>query len=67
METALQIMVEGIELKELEALEYLWRPFCGLKKAYCVRWSQRNGAGVNQEPIKTETGEAKAVPAPQTN
>ena len=40
MEASFQILVKATEPKALEALEYLWRQFCGLKRAHCVRWSQ---------------------------
>ena len=43
VETTLQVMVEATEFKALEALEYPWRPFCGLERAHCLRWIQGNG------------------------
>ena len=64
-ETALYFMVEATEFVALEALEYPWRPFCGLKRAHCVRWSQGMGDGVDQEEMETETGEEEADPSAQ--
>ena len=66
VETALQIMVEATESKALEALEYPWRPFCGLKRAPCVHWIQWNGDEVALESMETETGKEVVDPSAQT-
>ena len=66
METALQVMVKSTEFKALEAQEYPWRPFCGLKRAHCLRWIQRNGDEVLQERMETETGKEVVDPSAQT-
>ena len=59
-------MVESTEFKTLEALEYPWRPFCGLKMAHCLRWIQWNGDEVDQERMETETGKEVVDPSAQT-
>ena len=58
--------MEAIELKALEALEYPWRPFCGLKRAHCLRCIQGNGDEVVLEGMETETGKEVADPSAQT-
>ena len=65
-ETALQIMAEATEFKALEALEYPWRPFCGLKRAHCLRCIQGNGDEVAQERMETETGKEEVDISAQT-
>ena len=57
--------MEATELKAMEALEYPWRPFCGLKKAHCLRWAQGNG-GVIQESMGIESGKEVVDPSTQT-
>ena len=66
VETALQVMVESTEFKALEALEYPWRPFCGLKRAHCLSWIQGNGDEVDQERMELETGKEVVDPSAQT-
>ena len=50
------VMVEATEFKALEALEYPWRPFCGLKRAHCLRWIQENDDERVQESMEIEPG-----------
>ena len=55
--------MEAIRFKALEALEY---PFCGLKRARCLRWIQGNGDEVVQKSIETESGKEVVDPSAQT-
>ena len=57
--------MEATEFKALEALEYPWRLFCGLKRAHCRRWIQGNGDEVVQEGMEIEQGKEVVDPSAQ--
>ena len=59
-------MEQATEFKALEALEYPRRPFCGLKRAHCLRWIQGNGDEGVQESMETEPSKKVVDPSAQT-